>query len=180
MPSATNRTAELQFRLGLIEQSVEQARFLGIDWPNLAAQMLADGFDGPTLRILAGEGDRTDSDTLRQLVANVCKEMNYRLPDSDEAIRVTAVALCVQAASGQISIPSAARHIIGLTTPRPTPVQKELRDAFVEVWDWDDLPQYRSEIELALRKSIDRYASGGDAELDEQIRRATSTITNRA
>jgi hypothetical protein len=179
MPSATNRSADLQFRLGLIEQAVEPACFLGVEWPNLAAQMLADNFDSPTLRVLAGEGDRTDSDTLRRLVAKVCEEMSYRLPHSDDAIRVTAVALCVRAASGQMSVPNAARQIFGMTILRSSPVQTELNDAFGAVWQWDDVPQYRAEIELDLRESIDRYARGGDAELDEQISRATSAISNR-
>ena len=76
---------------------------LGFDeLPHLAAELMADGFDSPSLRILAGVG-KTDPNETRALLEKALRELNVEIPTLENAAETIVVDYCEKIISGRLT-----------------------------------------------------------------------------
>jgi hypothetical protein len=145
-----------RFRLGLIQRA-SPAWLRITDWPMAAALMLAVGWNGVALAELAGEGDRSDPISVRNLVDKATAEVGLRLPDNSEAVWCLTLIQCSLAANGTVTPKQAADTIIDLTIGSDEPAMRNLLFEFAQGFEWDDAVQYRPAIEARWLDTVTRY-----------------------
>lgn len=61
------------------------------DYVNWAVQLLQEGYDSPSLRILAGLIPKLERDDIEFYFTKVCEELDINIPDTEENTTVTAL-----------------------------------------------------------------------------------------
>jgi hypothetical protein len=171
------------FRMGLVQRSAAPGLsqrtvpewFRRLDWPMAAARMLSASWDGMALSELAGEGARTDSISIDELINRTMPELGLREPSYEEAVWCVTLIQCALVADNQSSPKQAADTIIALTLgSAPGSGLWTLFLDFAEGLEWDDAPSARTAIEAAWMKTIDRYNARYARAIGASILSATS------
>lgn len=133
----------------------------GEDMPIVAADLLEQGFDTPSLRRLAGEIQVSNSTDIEPLVGRVFHELGVRYPLTERECRlITSRQIAREVIAGWRNAWTAASHLEIVVWNR-TPGSPELEEIFgvLDEYDWDS-PERRplAELDSALVKGFAELA----------------------
>jgi hypothetical protein len=135
----------------------------GEDMPQIAADLLEQGFDSQSLRRLAGEIEATCSADVEPLVANAVREFGFPYPMPEEQARlIFARQLARQVIAGQRD-PWPAAYDLECIMRAAYPANEDLASLFGlnDEWKWNEQERTTSE----LIETFARLGSMSDAEI---------------
>lgn len=132
--------------------------------PAVAATALADGWDSPSLRVLAGS-PRSDPD-VRSLFERALSELNVSLPTPREAVIVLANDIAASVLAGTVAPYDGAQRITELSLRLPEDAEHlhELDTFIYAASEWDDRPEdaniFAEGVVSAARELLERSRPG--------------------
>ncbi|MCA9454074.1 MAG: hypothetical protein H6750_10980 [Nitrospiraceae bacterium] len=112
---------------------------ISTDLPDLATKALEEGYDSPSLRILAGLNRASDTDEVN-LLKKAFHELDVEIPESRDAVLYLSRNVAEQIVRCEISKYEGARKIWDLSL-RPYEENIQLLDPFIyALSEWDERP----------------------------------------
>jgi hypothetical protein len=166
-------------RLGLLELIAGTGLISLHDWPMQAAVSLEAGLDSPSLRLLAGEGERSDRIALRDLFAAAARELGLTFPTIQDARRCLTLIFAAWIVPGRVHARDGAMAIILMNdrafTGEPAPLDPILDQVFWQAWDWDDvLDDQQKAIGVSIVNTAQNIVERYGDEIPELILAATT------
>lgn len=131
MSCSTLEVAASKLLLGLIS---------ALDLPDVAADALEDGFDSPSLRLLAGSTE-SDVDETRPLLAQALAEMDCCVPNRHAAVMCLAREISKDLLAGTVGTHEGATTIWEITLRVPEESFPELDTFIYAASEWDERPE---------------------------------------
>jgi len=167
----------LLFRVAMLEDAA--GRSLGyVEWPMAAAESVAAGLDSPALVSLAGQYVGADSFEVRELVLRAAEELGLARPARVDAIECLVLIVCSAVLKDFISLQKALSIVSDLTDYGE--LAWDLYLAFTPIYDWEDLPQYRSDIAVQVKASATESLNAAGGSLESVILNLTGRENKNA
>lgn len=159
--------SSLPFRIAVLEDSSGRSLGMDFDWPMIAAESLAAGFDTPALVNLASAYVDAESITIRELVLSSAAELGLQRPSPPNAIRALGMIVSQALLNGSITPVPALGVVASLTDYGD--LDWELYLMYVPAYDWEELPHSQDEITEQLRSSAHELLGADGRPLSEVI-----------
>jgi hypothetical protein len=133
----------------------------GEDMPGIAADLLEAGYDGHSLRRLAGEMDASNSAALEPLVGAMFRELDVNYPMSERAAKIiVSRQIAREVIAGKRNPWVAANHLeIAIWNWVPETAELELIFSVNDEMDWNSNKRTLPELKAALTKAFAQLAS---------------------
>lgn len=136
-------------KLEIISSKVALGLILPEDLPEAALAALEDGFDSPSLRILAGL-TKAESSEAWQLFNQTLAELNLLIPSKRDAVILLARKSAEQILNGKTNPYEGAKQIWELSLHVPGEKISEFDTFIYAISEWEDRPEERQIFEAGI------------------------------
>lgn len=162
----------LPFRIAQLEAAADRSIAYLVDWPKIAAELVASGADAPSLVELASQYADADTRTIRRLVLASGEDLNLGRPLRDDAVRCLGLIFC-RAFAEDLVTPSWILDVVVELTDYGQ-LDWDVYLVFTPLFEWKEIASRRTRIETRVKGSARELLDRASESLESMILRLTT------